>query len=83
MGAFQEHTAGGTCADTAGVTAACAAGAIYANDTSNVTVLDSTFQRNGGGQGGAIALWNSTLMINGTDFTGNSGRSAGACTTSP
>ena len=55
-----------------------AAGAIYANDTSNVTVLGGSFARNGGGQGGAIALWKSTLLVNGTAFAGNSGRSAGA-----
>ena len=55
------------------------AGAIYANDTSNITVLDSFFENNGGGQGGAIALWNSSLVVNGTEFTGNSGRSAGWC----
>ncbi len=55
-----------------------AAGAIYANDTSSVTVLDSTFQGNGGGQGGAISMWNSSLLVNGTAFQGNIGRSAGA-----
>lgn len=57
---------------------AITAGAIYANDTSNITVLDSTFQGNGGGQGGAISLWNSSLLVNGTDFQGNIGQSAGA-----
>ena len=55
-----------------------AAGAIYANDTSSITVLDSTFLGNGGGQGGAIAMWNSSLLVNGTAFQGNVGRSAGA-----
>ncbi len=54
------------------------AGAIYANDTSNITVLDSTFRANGGGQGGAISMWNSSLLVNGTAFYGNIGRSAGA-----
>ncbi len=57
---------------------AATAGAIYANDTSNITVLDSIFQGNGGGQGGAISLWNSSLLVNGTDFQGNIGHSAGA-----
>ena len=62
-----------------------AAGAIYANDTSNITVLDSKFYANGGGQGGAISLWNSSLLVNGTTFYRNQGNGAGvasciACT---
>ena len=55
----------------------CAAGAIYANDTSNVTVLDSVFASNSGGQGGAISLWNSSVLVNGTTFYRNKGNSAG------
>ena len=54
-----------------------AAGAIYANDTSNITVLDSKFYANGGGQGGAISLWNSSLLVNGTTFYRNQGNGAG------
>ena len=56
----------------------CAAGAIYTNDTSNVTVLDSVFTGNSGGQGGAISLWNSSVLVNGTTFYRNKGNSAGA-----
>ena len=55
----------------------CAAGAIYANDTSNIIVLDSKFYANGGGQGGAISLWNSSLLVNGTTFYRNMGNGAG------
>lgn len=54
-----------------------AAGAIYANDTSNITVLDSLFSLNGGGQGGAISLWNSSVLVNGTAFYRNRGNGAG------
>ena len=54
-----------------------AAGAIYANDTSNITILDSKFYANGGGQGGAISLWNSSLLVNGTTFYRNQGNGAG------
>ena len=54
-----------------------AAGAIYANDTSNITVLDSLFELNGGGQGGAISVWNSSVLVNGTAFYRNMGNGAG------
>jgi len=57
-----------------------AAGAIYANDTSNLTVLDSMFIGNGGGQGGAISVWNSSILVNGTTFYKNKGNSAGQLT---
>ena len=39
--------------------------------------MDSKFYANGGGQGGAISLWNSSLLVNGTTFYRNQGNGAG------
>ena len=40
-------------------------------------MLDSTFTNNGGGQGGAINVQNSSLIINGTTFLNNTSRGEG------
>lgn len=55
----------------------CAAGAIYANESSEVTILDSVFRNNVGGQGGAVTVWNSSVLVNGTTFSGNIGDGQG------
>lgn len=55
-----------------------AAGALYVHDHSNLTVLDSAFANNVGSDGGAITVWNSSLLVNGTAFTNNSAGGTGA-----
>ena len=41
-------------------------------------VLDSLFSNNAGSDGGAITMWNSSLLVNGTAFTNNSAGGTGA-----
>jgi len=48
------------------------------HDRSNLTVLDSAFANNVGSDGGAITVWNSSLLVNGTAFTNNSAGGTGA-----
>ena len=45
--------------------------------SSSITVLDSYFADNLGGQGGGIAVWNSGLYVNGTTFIKNNGNGQG------
>ena len=47
-------------------------------DYSNLTVLESAFLNNVGSDGGAITLWNSSLLVNATTFTNNSAGGTGA-----
>lgn len=42
-----------------------------------ITILDSLFENNVGGQGGAVAVWQSDLLVNGTTFTNNTGSGQG------
>ena len=46
-------------------------------DYSNLTVLESAFLNNVGSDGGAITLWNSSLLVNATTFTNNSAGGTG------
>ena len=52
-------------------------GGIYANASSAITVLDSYFADNQGGQGGGVAVWNSQLFVNGSTFIKNNGNGQG------
>ena len=45
--------------------------------------MDSVFYGNGGGQGGAISLWDSSLLVNGTTFNRNKGNGAGGTSCIP
>jgi predicted outer membrane repeat protein len=54
------------------------AGAIRANDSSIVQVLNSTFINNSGENGGAISMYNSSLFVNASTFTANDGPQGGA-----
>ena len=54
-----------------------AAGCIYANESSLVTILDSNFTNNAGLSAGSVALWNSTVTVNNTVFVNNSCNSQG------
>ena len=46
-------------------------------DYTNLTVLESAFLNNVGSDGGAITVWNSSLLVNGTTFTNNSAGGTG------
>ena len=54
------------------------AGAIEAVDGSNLIILNSTFSRNIGQNAGAIALRNSSLLVNGSTFEYNRGPQVGS-----
>lgn len=55
-----------------------AAGCIHANESTILEILDSTFTNNYGGQAGALNLWNSSLIVNGTTFLNNTSKGEGA-----
>lgn len=55
-----------------------AAGCIHANESTILEILDSTFTNNFGGQAGALNIWNSSLIVNGTTFLNNTSKGEGA-----
>ena len=56
------------------LTCCALAGAIRANQTSNIAILNSTFLNNTGSIGGAISIYNSSVFINGSTFINNTGQ---------